>query len=207
MHTVMRTALLVAIFLLVTGAGCHGGLRNLPVEGGMTADRSRVEPRLTRVASALIGTKVEVRCWSHRDWLELIEDKETGSPHEYAGTAGEGGPVDLAPEACRPLMPLLYTKWRPQRLDQEAEVAYAVGILAHELEHVRGEMAEQIAECRGMQRLAAVARRLGVTRGHARRLARVYWEVIYPDSHRGYRTRDCRDGGELDLRRRSSVWP
>lgn len=207
MDTVMRTALLVAIFPLVIGAGCHGGLRNLPVEGGMTADRSRVEPRLTRVASDLIGTKVEVRCWSHRDWLELIEDKETGSPHEYAGMAGEGGPVDLAPEACRPLVPVLYTKWRPQRVDQEAEVAYAVGILAHELEHVRGEMSEPIAECRGMQRLATVARRLGVPRGQARRLARVYWDAIYPESHPAYRTRDCRDGGKLDLRPRSSAWP
>jgi hypothetical protein len=104
-------------------------------------------------------------------------------------------------------VPVLYTKWRPRRLDQEAEVAYAVGILAHELEHVRGEMAEPIAECRGMQRLASVARGLGVARRQARRLARVYWDVIYPDSHPDYRTRDCRDGGELDLRRRSSVWP
>jgi hypothetical protein len=203
----MRATLPAAACLLLVAAGCHGGLRNLPVEGGMTADRSRVEPKLTRVASALIGTEVEVRCWSQRDWLELIEDKETGSPHEYAGIAGEGGPVDLAPEVCRPLVPVLYTKWRPQHRDQEAEVAYAVGVLAHELEHVRGEMGEPIAECRGMQRLAAVARGLGVTRGQARRLARAYWEVIYPDSHPGYHSKECRDGGELDLRRRSSVWP
>jgi hypothetical protein len=203
----MRATLPAAACLLLVAVGCHGSFRNLPVEGGMTADRSRVEPRLTRAASALIGTKVEVRCWSQRDWLELIEDKEPGSRHDYAGIAGEGGPVDLAPEACRPLVPVLYTKWRPQGLEQEAEVAYAVGILAHELEHVRGEMAEAIAECRGMQRLAAVARGIGVTRRQARRLARTYWEVLHPESHSAYRSGDCRDGGKLDLRPRSSAWP
>lgn len=198
---------LPAACLLVVAAGCHGAFRDLPVEGSLSADRSRVEPRLTRVASALIGDEVEIRCWSQRDWLELIEDKEQGTPHDFAGIAGEGGPVDLAPEACRPLMPVLYTRWRPGRSDQEAEVAYAVGILSHELEHVRGEMEEPVAECWGMQHLAGVARKLGLGRELSRRLARTYWKVIYPDSHPAYRSRECRDGGELDLRPRSSAWP
>jgi hypothetical protein len=203
----MRVILPAAACLLFAAVGCHGSFRDLPVEGGISADRSRVEPRLTRAASALIGTRVEIRCWSQRDWLELIEDKEPGSRHDFAGIAGEGGPVDLAPEACRPLVPLLYTRWRPGRLDQVAEIAYAIGILAHELEHVRGEMGEPIAECRGMQRLASVARHLGVAPKLARRLARIYWEVVYPDVHPTYRTRDCRNNGKLDLRPRSSVWP
>jgi hypothetical protein len=178
----VRTAFGVAVFLVLAAAGCHGNFRDLPEQGG-TTEKSRVEPKLSRVASKLVGQRIEVRCWSQRDWRELIEDRAATSPHEFAGIAGEGGPVDLAP------------------------VAYAVGILAHELEHVRGEMDEQTAECQGMQRLANVARKLGFSDADSRRLARVYWRELYPDPERGYTTAECRDGGELDLRRRSSVWP
>jgi hypothetical protein len=197
----MRTASAVAVFLLLAAAGCHGSLRELPEQGG-TTEKSRVEPKLSRVASALVGQKIEVRCWSQRDWRRLIEDRAASSPHEFAGIAAEGGPVDLAPEACGPLVTAVY-RTRGEGL----LAAYAVGIFAHELEHVRGEMDEETAECHGMQRLAAVARRFGYSAAESRRLARVYWTDIYPDPERGYRTSDCRDGGELDLRPRSPVWP
>jgi hypothetical protein len=202
----MRTALALAVFLVVAAAGCHGNFRDLPEQGG-TTEKSRVEPKLSRVASTLVGQRIEVRCWSQRDWNELIEDRDPASPHEFAGIAGEGGPVDLAPEACAPLVQALYTRTRPIAGEQALVVAYAVGILAHELEHVRGEMDEPTAECQGMQRLANVARKLGFSAADSRRLARVYWRKLYPNPERGYTTAECRDGGELDLRRRSSVWP
>lgn len=197
----MRTASAAAVFLLLVAVGCHGSLRELPEQGG-TTEKSRVEPKLSRVASALVGQKIEVRCWSQRDWRRLIEDRAASSPHEFAGIAAEGGPVDLAPEACGPLVRAVY-----RTRDEGLLAAYAVGILAHELEHVRGEMDEETAECHGMQRLAAVARRFGYSAAESRRLASVYWRDIYPDPERGYRTSDCRDGGELDLRPRSPVWP
>jgi hypothetical protein len=201
----MRTAAVAALFLLLA-AGCHGTFKDLPVQGG-TIEKSRVEPRLSRVGSSLMGEKIEVRCWSQRDWRELIEDGDADSQHELAGVAGEGGPVDLAPEACAPLVELLYTQTKPVTSEQEELLAYAVGILAHELEHVRGEMDEKTAECHGMQRLARVARELGLPTAETRRLARVYWVEVYADSDPAYRTRDCRNGGELDLRRHSAVWP
>jgi hypothetical protein len=200
----MRTAPVAALFLLLA-AGCHGSLRDLPVQGG-TTEKSRVEPRLSRIGSSLVGEKIEVRCWSDRDWRQLIEDRDEGSAPVFAGMAGEGGPVDLAPEACTPLVEFTY-----ERLPEDDRVtvalAYAIGVLAHELEHVHGEMDEPTAECHGLQRLAGVARKLGLSAAEARRLARTYWREIYPDSDRAYRSPDCRDGGALDLRRRSSVWP
>jgi hypothetical protein len=202
----MRTAPVIAIFLSVAAAGCHGHLRELPEQGG-TTEKSRVEPRLSRIASKLVGEKIEVRCWSQRDWRELIEDRKASSPHELAGIAGEGGPVDLAPEACGPLVQAIYTGTPPATGAAGMVAAYAVGILAHELEHVRGEMDEETAECHGMQRLAAVARKLGFSAADSRRLARLYWREIYPDPERGYHTSECRNRGELDLRRGSSVWP
>jgi hypothetical protein len=191
---------------VVLGAGCHGTLSSLPEQGG-PIEKSRVEPRLSKVGSGLVGDEIDVRCWSKRDWREQIEDSDARTPHELAGMAGEGGPVELAPDACEPLVEMLYTKTKPATREREVSLAYAVGILAHELEHVRGEMDEKTAECQGMQRLAGVARELGMSRTEARRLARVYWVEIYPDSSRGYRSAACRNGGELDLRPRSSVWP
>jgi hypothetical protein len=202
----MRTGPVGAVFLLLVAAGCHGTFRDLPVQGG-TAESSRVEPRLTKVGSALVGEQVEVRCWSQSEWREQIEDGDANSPHVLAGMAGEGGPVDLAPDACRPLVEMLYTQTRPVTREQQIALAYAVGILSHELEHVRGEMDEETAECHGMQRLSGTARKLGLRAAEARRLARLHWLEVYPDSDRLYRTPECRNGGELDLRRRSSVWP
>jgi hypothetical protein len=202
----MKTGEAVALFLLLLGAGCHGTLSSLPEKGGPIKS-SRVEPRLSNVGSALVGEGIEVRCWSQRDWREKIEDSDAQTPHELAGFAAEGGPVELAPEACEPLVKMLYTKAKPVTHEQEVSLAYAVGILAHELEHVRGELDEKTAECQGMQRLAEVARELGMSRSRARRLARVYWLEIYPDSSRGYRSAACRNGGELDLRPRHPVWP
>lgn len=206
MNPRVKTGAGVALFLVVLGAGCHGTLSTLPEKGG-PIETSRVEPRLSKVGSALVGERIEVRCWSQRDWREKIEDSDARTPHELAGIAGEGGPVELAPDACEPLVEMLYTGTKPVTQEQEVLLAYAVGILAHELEHVRGEMDEKAAECQGMQRLASAARKLRMSKTEARRLARVYWSEIYPDSDRGYRTRECRNGGELDLRPRSSVWP
>jgi hypothetical protein len=202
----MRTGPAVALFLLVFAAGCHGTLSNLPEEGG-TVDRSRVEPRLSKAGSARVGEEIEVRCWSQRDWREKIEDADAHTPHELAGIAAEGGPVELAPDACEPLVQMLYTRRKPATHEQELLLAYAVGVLAHELEHVRGELDEKTAECHGMQRLAGVARELGMSKTGARRLARVYWLEIYRDLDQDYRTADCRNGGELDLRPRAAVWP
>lgn len=201
----MRTAAAVALFLLLVAAACHGTFRDLPVQGG-TTEKSRVEPRLSRIGSSLVGERIEVRCWSKRDWRQLIEDREAGAEPVYAGMAAEDGPVDLAPEACTPLVEVTYERLREDG-KARSTLAYAIGVFAHELEHVRGEMDEPTAECHGMQRFAGVARKLGLPAAEARRLARVYWTEVYPDPDREYWTRDCRDGGKLDLRPRSSVWP
>ena len=127
---------------------------------GGTTQKSRVEPRLSRLASELVGERVDVRCWSRRDWQRLIEDRDPESAPLFAGIAAEGGPVDLAPEACAPLVERAPA--RPPSSDVDAiTLAYAIGVLAHELEHVRGELDEETAECHGLQRLASVGRRLG----------------------------------------------
>jgi hypothetical protein len=202
----MKTPTCGALFLLLFAAGCHGTFRHLPEQGG-PVETSRVEPRLSRVGSTLVGKEIEVRCWSQRDWRQQIEDREANAEHEFAGMASEGGPVDLAPDACAPLVEIMYRHEKPVTREQEVVLAYSVGVLAHELEHVRGELDEEIAECFGMQRLAGVARELGLPADEARRLARVYWTDVYLDSAQDYRAPDCRNGRKLDLRRRTAVWP
>jgi hypothetical protein len=202
----MRIAAGLGLVFAFLAAGCHGTLRNLPEQGG-PVEKSRVEPRLSKVGSALVREKIEVRCWSQKEWREQIEDSSAATEHELAGMAGEGGPIDLAPEACDPLVEMIYTGTVPVTDEQEVALAFALGILAHELEHVRGELDEKKAECHGMQRLAGLARRLGVPPAEAQRLARVYWQEIYASEDPEYRSDDCRDGGKLDLRPRVSVWP
>jgi hypothetical protein len=48
-----------------------GEVGPLPVVAG-DSTRSRIEPRLGRVASSLAGKAVEVRCWSQADWIRLL---------------------------------------------------------------------------------------------------------------------------------------
>lgn len=68
-------------------------------------------------------------------------------------------------------------------------------------------MNEAITECTGLQHTAQVARALGADADQAQDLAEYYWRAVYPQLPEAYRSSDCMDGGRLDLRPGSSVWP
>jgi hypothetical protein len=83
-----------------------------------------------------------------------------------------------------------------------------VGLLAHESGHLfESETNEAKTECFAVQRIAELARILGVSGSYADGLAEVYWKDLYPRNPPGYRTSLCRDGGPLDLNPRSDKWP
>ena len=63
-----------------------------------------------------------------------------------------------------------------------------------------------MAECYAVQGLERTAGLLGVGRPYARALARVYWEE-YPLLDAQYRSRECRDGGKLDLHPHRAGFP
>jgi hypothetical protein len=112
--------------------------------------------------------------------------------------------VHLSPAVCDPLVDFAYHKVWP---DAREDLAFAFGVLAHEAQHAVGVESEPVAECRGMQQARDVAKGLGATSEGAAEAARLYWQVIYPGDLPSYRSRECRNGGRLDLRPNSEVWP
>jgi hypothetical protein len=184
--------------------------RPLPVVGG-DRETSRIEPRFGRIASRLANRPVQVRCWSERDWPQVYAEWRSFSnrPDIPAGFVAsfDRGRLNLDPETCAGLVRLSYRDDVPDGGDALADVAAAVGVLAHEVEHLVSPASEAVTECRAMQAIREFARALGATRADAARLAEVFWTDVYPTNTREYRTEQCRDGGPLDLDPESSVWP
>ena len=183
--------------------------RPLPRIGG-ESEESRVEPRFSRIGGELARKKVEVRCWSESEWPRVV-----GEWGAYIGTNDIGAfaqpdtdRASLSPETCRALVDLAYGHERPEHGDALDEIAYAVGILAHESEHLLSPVAtEAETECYGMQEIRRVARRLGADSAFANKLAMRYWFELYPSEPAEYRSVNCVDGGSLDAHPESRVWP
>jgi hypothetical protein len=116
----------------------------------------------------------------------------------------------LAPGLCESLVALAYTGERPSgvvRLDS------AFAVLIHEAAHLYEDWltglarAEASAECWPARRVRPAARRLGVPGGVVRDLASAFWKEVDPTLHARSRTALCRNGGPLDVRPSSDVWP
>ena len=178
-----------------------GPSRPLPVKGGITGE-SRIEPRLSRVLSRMIGTKAEARCWSDEDWAVVATHSPYG-PQELGGFVDAAGKVQLNPTICESLAAYLYAHADPHSLP----LAVAMVVFSHESEHAAGEDREDRAECWGMQRAREVATRLGMSPSDAGALVDRYWREIYPDNTFPYKSPACRDGGKFDLRPATHEFP
>jgi hypothetical protein len=84
---------------------------------------------------------------------------------------------------------------------------WAVHTLAHEAWHLAGEKNEAVTECYALQTTAWASQRLGASPFEGQAIARYVTAHMYPDMPTAYRSADCRDGGPLDLRPASAVWP
>ena len=186
--------------------------RKLPVVAAAT-ERSHVDPRLSKAASdVVVHRKVEARCWSDRDWKQLSREQAALAADEvpdYAGFVGlDTGRMHLSSFICAPLAELVYEGRRPEGGEALLDLAFSVVALAHEAGHLVGPGAsEAVTECYAMQRADELAIALGADQPYARRLAEAFWQDIYPENEPEYRSRECRDGGQLDLDSSSSVWP
>jgi hypothetical protein len=185
--------------------GSGGGLRT---RGGVV-DSSRIEPRLSAAASAVAHTDVTVRCWSRADWPRIKSvARAEGAGAVVAELAGLADPtsetIDLSPETCHDLALLTY-----RGLRDGVGAAFGITVLAHEATHLRGDAgaSEAVTECYAMQRVVEAGPKLGVSNADARRLARTYWEEIYPEDLPEYSTTDCRNNGPLDLHPSDATWP
>jgi hypothetical protein len=184
--------------------------RPLPVAEAM-AKNSRIEPRFSRAVNLISVRRVEIRCWSKRDWRPTSKEYRT-----YAGVkfdvAGFANPTryraNIAPAICARAARFTYKHWRPVGGEELYDLAFAVGVLAHETEHLSNPSASEAeTECHAMQDVREVAHALGASRAYARRLAGGYWKVIYPQEPAGYGTRLCYSGGPLDSDPQSRAWP
>jgi len=183
----------------------------LPVEDGQT-EISRVEPLLTRATRLMNkGGRFAARCWSVEDW-ERIEREEFGKKVDLAGFATERyANLNLAPRMCESLALLAYSDERPTGVAQ-LDAAFAVVVLMHETAHLaEGDRfftrEEALAECWAMQFVRPAARSLGVEAAYADELAERYWEEVYPLVERKYRSPECKNGGKLDARPGTDVFP
>lgn len=192
------------------GAGAEGHAFAFSALVGPSAG-SRIEPRFSTVAGALVGKRVAVRCWSSADWHRLMrrESAYTGGKLNAAtlGFAPIGGTrINLAPTVCNGLVDLADTRARPTDDAGRLRLASALVTLAHEPQHSRGVTNEAVAECAAIQLAPTAAAQLGFDRAYATSLLRTYWRH-YADELPNYRSFECRKGGALDLRRPDSIWP
>ncbi|MGH3129260.1 MAG: hypothetical protein ACRDNX_00415 [Gaiellaceae bacterium] len=210
----MKLALVIVALVLAAGAAAYGpppdDARSLPVQGGLTTV-SRIQPKFSSIASSLARRPAEVRCWSIEDWAELSEAWAlyTDGSWSLAGVAAYAAKgtnrIQASPTTCARLSTLPYTRSRPAGTEL-ARVSVAIWALGHEAAHLAGFTSEAVAECRGLQHVRVTARALGATATYAAKLAAAAWRR-YPARPATYRSRECRNGGALDLRPASSVWP
>lgn len=190
-------------------AGTTPGLGRLPAGRGWSV-RSHVDARLTAAARTLAGRRTSVICWSIEDWRRRAEQTVRRYPRSgmlgtwRAFTSVRPSTINLSPQVCETLLKL--PDGRP--LSAEPDVyAWAVAILSHETQHVRGIDDEAEADCYGMQWIPRAAHALGRTPVEGRELAVRYWQHWYAWSQPPYWSPACQNDGALDLHLRSDVWP
>ncbi|HEX2044555.1 MAG TPA: hypothetical protein VHF23_02875 [Gaiellaceae bacterium] len=188
-----------------------GEAQSLPIVDEKS-ERSRINPRYGQAAGSLVDKAVEVRCWSERDWTRVLAEQRalTGRrfPATTYGVASPGGRrVNLAPLVCKHLDRLVYDGERPRDARGMSLMMLAVDTLAHETQHRAGIADEATAECYAIQLVSETARALGADRAYGDALGDLAWET-YPELPAIYRSRECREGGELDLELAGrGAWP
>lgn len=90
-------------------------------------------------------------------------------------------------------------RMEPVNCASVADRRFAVLALTHEAWHLAGVRDEAAAECYGVQRVALVALRLGLTASDAETLAALAWARYPARAGTPYWSAECRAGGLLDL--------
>jgi hypothetical protein len=181
----------------------------------LTSRRNAAQPlfeaRLSRVAGSLARDEARVFCWEEDDWTGLAEEfvilrRDELWPSGFADPFAHR--IDLAAQICDPLRRFFTTLYTPSGNTQTFELAEALVVLAHEAEHVRSPSATEAAvQCFALQGVRGLVRAEGRSPSYAREMALLVWELGYERLPEEYRTPKCRNGGPLDRRQGTSVWP
>lgn len=214
----------IGAFLALIGiaAGAIVAASALYVDGthptlGRPADHSRgaldgvgeagyLAPALVREFKAIGGARATVAC--------------TGTPgrHGAWGVAWLGGEkAELDPKICA-LVNRAVSRRRPHPASfASAQNGLALGVLVHEAVHLGFAAAgdwtaatdEAQTECRSLQLVYELARRLGAPEQHARAWAawNLDWSQRLGRRHPDYAPVGCYDGGPLDIKPEAVGWP
>jgi hypothetical protein len=167
--------------------------------------------RLAAVVAPYAGTTPVVLCWPGSDWDELSEEVRLvrGGDFRLAGYADwTRDRIHLAPRVCDPLKRFFGGNYSPNLNLQSYELAESLATLAHEGEHLRSpDATEAEVECVALQRVRDLVRGAGRSQSYGNLMAGLAWNVGYPANLSEYKTNVCRNGGPLDLRPQSDVWP
>ncbi len=161
------------------------------------------------IATELAGRDVGVHCPSFLGGL--VDTHGEAGRVQFDASGHPADHTDLAPETCKALRYL-------DRVDftclgrgncgfSQFQAAWAAHTLAHESFHLRGYADEGVTECYALQNTAFVAEQLGVAPEQAKQLQAWVYEQGYPNEPEEYHSSKCYDGGPLDLRPQSSVFP
>ena len=153
----------------------------------------RKDLRLSRIASELARRPVEVHCRPSGGKL-LGPAGDSGS----VGFDLEGRPDDFA-ELTSGVCSTLHAYAR-HAASGDFDVAWSMNALAHESYHLAGVRNEAVTECYALQGVPFVARSLGATADQAEALFWITAGRVRDAMPREYWTRDCYEGGPLDLR-------
>jgi hypothetical protein len=192
------------------------GVRN-EVLGDLTERRTRAAATnrsgpLATYAAPLAGeASPTVFCWASGQWEALSEewrliDVDELWPIGFADP--QTNRIHLSPEICEPLHRFFGGNYAPNLSEASLDLANALVVLAHEAEHLRRpDASEADVECVAIQRVRDLVRAAGRGTPYENLIAGLAWDVGYPDMPPDYRTTACRDGGELDVRPDTSIWP
>lgn len=161
---------------------------------------ARLERRLAGVASQLTGARVAVHCQTlGQAWTDA--HTELG----YVPSGPDRRPAHvtvIARDTCSALGDWL----RSGRDNPSRDQIVGVHVLTHEAMHMAGNTSEATTECLAVQRDAWTAQALGASHDEAVRLARSYWQQVYPLMPDDYRSAACGPGGALDQHLPDPPW-
>jgi hypothetical protein len=193
---------LIAAALLIVGALAALGFAR-------RENRIHQQRTLGAIATELAGRPVGVHC---PGFLKALVDTRGEAGRVMFGPDGRpANYTELAPSTCSALRHIERVDFACVERDsctyKEFKAAWAAHTLAHESFHLRGFEDEGITECYALQNTAFVAERLGVPTRRAEELQAWLYKDGYPNEPQDYQASNCYDGGPLDLRPQSSVFP
>ena len=182
----------------------------LPVYAGERL-ASHIDPRLSRAASKLAGSQIEVRCWSPADWRKLASEVRRYAPGHVDVSSPWSGYLSLdrkranfGPNACGRLAALAYNERGPSGYDDSWWLSWSLALFAH---MIAPSERRATAECHAMQKIRTTGETLGLGGETSARLSRLFWTDVYPRESAKYRSDECRPGGKLDLDPSDPAWP